>query len=266
VIVFDRGGAFKRSWGEGLIRRAHGITIGPDGTIWLTDDLHHTARQFTAAGKLLRTLGDPDTPSSAHGGKPFNRPTHVAISPRTGEIYVSDGYGNSRVHKYDPTGRLLKSWGAPGTDPGCFNIPHNIATDAGGRVYVADRENSRVQIFDEDGRYLDQWKNLHRPCGLAAAARLGDLFFVGELPSHLPVNQAVPNIGARVSVLSIKGDLVERIGGPFAGEKPGEFVAPHGCAVDSRGDLYVAEVSWTAAGKNENPPREIRSLQKFTRT
>src|SRR5436309_13717882 len=79
VIVFDRGGAFKRSWGEGLIRRAHGITIGPDGTIWLTDDLHHTARQLTAAGKLLRTLGDPDTPSSAHGGKPFNRPTHVAI-------------------------------------------------------------------------------------------------------------------------------------------------------------------------------------------
>jgi hypothetical protein len=123
-----------------------------------------------------------------------------------------------------------------------------------------------VQVFDEDGTYLDQWKNLHRPCGLAADARLGDLFFVGELPSHLPVNQAVPNIGARVSVLSIKGDLVERIGGPFAGEKPGEFVAPHGCAVDSRGDLYVAEVSWTAVGKNETPPREIRSLQKFTRT
>jgi len=266
VIVFDREGAFKRSWGEGVIRRAHGITIGPDGTIWLTDDLHHTVRQFTPAGKLLLTIGDPDTPSTAHGGKPFNRPTHVAISPRTGDVYVSDGYGNSRVHKYDPTGRLLKSWGAPGTDPGCFNIPHNIATDAGGRVYVADRENSRVQVFDEDGTYLDQWKNLHRPCGLAADARLGDLFFVGELPSHLPVNQAVPNIGARVSVLSIKGDLVERIGGPFAGEKPGEFVAPHGCAVDSRGDLYVAEVSWTAVGKNENPPREIRSLQKFTRT
>jgi len=210
VIVFDREGAFKRSWGEGVIRRAHGITIGPDGTIWLTDDLHHTVRQFTSAGKLLLTIGDPDTPSTAHGGKPFNRPTHVAISPRTGDVYVSDGYGNSRVHKYDPTGRLLKSWGAPGTDPGCFNIPHNIATDAGGRVYVADRENSRVQVFDEDGTYLDQWKNLHRPCGLAADARLGDLFFVGELPSHLPVNQAVPNIGARVSVLSIKGDLVER--------------------------------------------------------
>jgi DNA-binding beta-propeller fold protein YncE len=266
VIVFDASGAFKRSWGEGFVRRAHGITIGPDGTIWLTDDLHHTVRQFTPDGKLLLTLGDPDKPSSAHGGKPFNRPTHVAISPRTGDVYVSDGYGNSRVHKYDPKGRLLKSWGEPGTDPGCFNIPHNIATDAGGRVYVADRENSRVQVFDEDGTYLGQFNNLHRPCGLAAAARLGDLFFVGELPSHLPVNKDVPNIGARVSVLTIKGDLVERIGGRFAGEKPGEFVAPHACAVDSRGDLYVAEVSWTAVGKNENPPREIRSLQKFRRT
>jgi len=266
VIVFDRNGAFKRSWGEGLIRRAHGITIGPDGTIWLTDDLHHTVRQFTPEGKLLLTLGDPDQPSSAHGGKPFNRPTHVAISPRTGDVYVSDGYGNSRVHKYDPKGRLLHSWGEPGTDPGCFNIPHNIATDAGGRVYVADRENSRVQIFDADGTYLGQFNNLHRPCGLAVSARLGDLFFVGELPTHLAVNKAVPNIGARVSVVTIKGDLVERIGGPFAGEKPGEFVAPHACAVDSRGDLYVAEVSWTAAGSMENPPREIRSLQKFVRT
>jgi DNA-binding beta-propeller fold protein YncE len=266
VIVFDKQGVFKRSWGEGLIRRAHGITIGPDGTIWLTDDLHHTVRQFTPEGKLLLTLGDPDTPSTAHGGKPFNRPTHVAISPRTGDVYVSDGYGNSRVHKYDPRGRLLKSWGEPGTDPGCFNIPHNIATDAGGRVYVADRENSRVQIFDENGTYLGQFNNLHRPCGLAASARLGDLFFVGELPSHLAVNQAVPNIGARVSVLTIKGDLVERVGGPFPGEKPGEFVAPHACAVDSRGDLYVAEVAWTAVGGKENPPREIRSLQKFKRT
>jgi len=91
------------------------------------------------------------------------------------------------------------------------------------------------------------------------------LFYVGELPSHLPVNKRVPNLGARVSVLSIKGDLVGRVGGRFAGEQPGEFISPHGCAVDSRGALYVAEVSWTSLGSKENPPREIRSLQKFTR-
>jgi DNA-binding beta-propeller fold protein YncE len=265
VIVFDRAGRFKRSWGEGLFRRAHGITVGPDGTLWLTDDLHHTIRQFTTEGKCLLTIGDPDQPSTLQGGKPFNRPTHVAISPKTGDVYISDGYGNSRVHKYDPKGRHLMSWGEPGTDPGCFNLPHNIATDAAGLVYVADRENHRVQIFDANGRYLAQWNNLHRPCGLAADARLGDIFFVGELPTHLAVNKDVPNLGARVSILSIKGQLLGRIGGRFAGEKPGEFVAPHGCAVDSHGDLYVAEVSWTAQGSREQPPREIRSLQKFER-
>ena len=265
VIVFDRTGRFKRTWGEGLFRRAHGIMIGPDGTLWLTDDLHHTIRQFTPDGKCLLTIGDPDTPSTLQGGKPFNRPTHVAISPKTGDVYVSDGYGNSRVHKYDPKGRHLMSWGEPGTDPGSFNLPHNIATDAAGLVYVADRENHRVQIFDANGKYLAQWNNLHRPCGLAADARLGDIFFVGELPSHLAVNKDVPNLGARVSILNIKGQLLGRIGGSFAGEKPGEFVAPHGCAVDSHGDLYVAEVSWTAKGSQEQPPREIRSLQKFER-
>jgi sugar lactone lactonase YvrE len=265
VIMFDRDGVFRRSWGEGLIRRAHGITAGPDGTLWLTDDLHHTVRQFTAEGTLRLTIGDPDTPSTLQGGQPFNRPTHVALCPRTGDVYVSDGYGNSRVHKYDPRGRHLLSWGEPGTDPGCFNLPHNIATDAEGLVYVADRENHRVQVFDGHGHYLAQLNNLHRPCGLAFDARHGGLLYVGELPTHLAVNAAVPNLGARVSVLTLKGDLRGRIGGPFAGARPGEFVAPHGCALDSRGDLYVAEVSWTARGSQENPPREIRSLQKFAR-
>jgi DNA-binding beta-propeller fold protein YncE len=265
VIVFDRDGNFLRSWGEGVFRRPHGITIGPDGTLWLTDDLHQTIRQFTAEGKLLLTLGTPDKASSLHGGEPFNRPTHVALCPRNGDVYVADGYGNSRVHKFDPQGRLLFSWGEPGTDPGCFNIPHNIATDAEGRVYVADRENHRVQIFDEKGRYLAQLNNLFRPCGLFADRRDGGLLYVGELPAHLAVSAEVPNLGARVSIVTLKGERVGRIGGRFLGEKPGEFIAPHGCVVDSRGDLYVAEVSWTATGKDLKPPRELRSLQKFAR-
>lgn len=265
VIVFDRQGTFLRSWGEGIFRRPHGITVGPDDSLWLTDDLHHTIRQFTPEGKLLLTIGDPDRPSTLHGGKPFNRPTHVALCPRNGDVYISDGYGNSRVHKFDPRGRHLFSWGEPGTDAGCFNIPHNIATDADGRVYVADRENHRVQVFDAGGSYLAQINNLHRPCGLHADRSGGGLLYVGELPTHLAVNKSVPNLGARVSVVTLKGDLVARIGGPFAGEAPGEFVAPHGCVLDSHGDLYVAEVSWTAMGSQESPPREIRSLQKLQR-
>ena len=181
------------------------------------------------------------------------------------DLYISDGYGNSRVHKYDPRGRYLFSWGEPGTDPGCFNLPHNIVTDAEGLVYVADRENHRVQIFDGGGRYLSQWNNLHRPCGLFAARRNGAVFYVGELGAGLAVNAGVPNIGNRVSILSVKGKLVARIGDRFGGEAPGQFVAPHGVATDSRGDVYVAEVSYTVKGRHENPPREIRSLQKFAR-
>jgi DNA-binding beta-propeller fold protein YncE len=265
VIVFDREGRFLRSWGEGLVGRAHAITIGPEGEIWLTDDGNHTIRKFTPEGRLLLTIGEADRPAPLQSGRPFNRPTHLAISPTTGDLFISDGYGNSRVHKYDPAGRYLLSWGEPGTDPGCFNLPHNIATDAEGRVYVADRENHRVQVFDGEGRYLGQVGNLHRPCGLFIDPREGGQLFVGELGSDLAVNQSVPNIGARVSILSLKGDLLARIGGPFKGEKPGEFVAPHGVATDSRGDLYVAEVSWTARGRHENPPREIRCLQKFVR-
>jgi DNA-binding beta-propeller fold protein YncE len=264
VIVFDRDGRFLRSWGEGQTVRAHGIAIGPDDSVWLTDDGAHTIRQFAADGRLRLTLGTLNEAAPPHSGKPFNRPTHVALCPRTGDVYVSDGYGNSSVHKYDPRGRHLLSWGEPGTDPGCFNIPHNIATDAEGLVYVADRENHRVQIFDGRGRYQGQLNNLHRPCGLFIDRRNGGRVYVGELPSHLPVNAAVPNLGARVSIVSLKGELLGRVGGRFAGEKPGEFTAPHGVVVDSRGDMYVAEVAWTAKGRHETPPREIRSLQKLT--
>lgn len=265
VIVFDQEGNFLRAWGEGLISRAHGITIGPDDEVWLTDDGNHTIRKFTPEGKLRLTIGDPDKPATLQSGKPFNRPTHVALSPVTGELYISDGYGNSRVHKYDPKGRHLFSWGEPGTDPGCFNLPHNIATDAEGLVYVADRENHRIQVFDAEGRYLAQLNNLHRPCGLFVDRREGGQIYVGELGTDLQVNKDVPNIGGRVSILSLKGDLLGRVGDRFRGERPGQFVAPHGVVTDSRGDLYVAEVSWTVKGRHENPPREIRCFQKFVR-
>ena len=265
VIVFGRDGRFLRSWGEGLVRRAHGIIIDAGGMVWLTDDAQHTIRKFTPEGTLLLTIGDPDNPSTLQGGQPFNRPTHVAICPKSGDLYISDGYGNSRVHKYSPDGRHIFSWGEPGTDPGQFNLPHNLTTDAGGLVYVADRENHRIQIFDGAGHYQGQWNNLHRPCGLFTDRRDGDHVYVGELGSGNPVTAQTPNIGPRVTVLDSKGQRVCRFGGQRAGEAPGEFVAPHGLVTDSRGDCYVAEVSWTQRGKLETPPREVRCLQKFRR-
>ena len=113
-------------------------------------------------------------------GEPFHRCTHTAMAPN-GDIYVSDGYGNARVHKYAPDGRLLLSWGGPGTDPGEFNIAHNITCDADGWVYVADRENHRVQVFDGNGKYETQWNNLHRPCGLFMPGGKCPICYIGEL-------------------------------------------------------------------------------------
>ena len=265
VIVLDRDGRFLRSWGEGVVRRAHAVTIDAEGIVWLTDDLHHTIRKFTPEGKLLLTLGHPDQASELHGGKPFNRPTHVAICPKTGYLFISDGYGNSNVHKYAPDGTHVLSWGEPGTDPGQFNLPHNLVTDGEGLVYVADRENHRVQIFDGQGRYQAQWNNLHRPCGLYADRRNGGHFYIGELATSLAVNAKTPNLGPRITVLDAKGQRVCRFGGRFAGDGPGRLVAPHAVATDSRGDLYVAEVAYTFMGVSMALPAEIRCFKKFQR-
>ena len=152
MIVFDCDGNFLRSFGEGMFPRAHGVFMALDDTIWLTDDGDHTVRQCTLEGKVLLTLGISGKPAPFMSGEPFHRCTHTAMSPQ-GDIYVSDGYGNSRVHKYAPNGKLLLSWGGPGTDPGEFNIAHNLTCDADGWVYVADRENHRVQVFDGNGKY-----------------------------------------------------------------------------------------------------------------
>ena len=165
MCVFDRDGNFLKSWGEGVFKRAHGVHMGPDDTIYLTDDGDHTVRKCTLDGKILLEIGIPGRPAPFMGLQPFNRCTHTALSPDN-HIYVSDGYGNACVHKYSPDGKRLFSWGEPGTDPGQFNLPHNIGCDADGWVYVADRENHRVQVFDGNGKYESQWNNMHRPCAL----------------------------------------------------------------------------------------------------
>ncbi len=191
MIVFDREGNFLRSWGEGLFKRAHGMHIGPDDSLYCTDDGDHTVRKCTLEGKVLLTIGVPGKPSGYMSGQPFHRCTHTALSPR-GDIYVSDGYGNSRVHKYSPDGKLLLSWGEPGCDPGQFNIPHNICCDPDGWVYVADRENHRVQVFDGNGKYETQWNNMHRPCGLCMEPQRHPVCYIGEIGPTMPVNREVP--------------------------------------------------------------------------
>ena len=263
MIVFDSEGNFLRSWGEGVFVRPHGLTLGPDDTLYCTDDGDHTVRQCTLDGKVLMTLGVPGKAAGFQSGQPFNRCTHVAIDPKSGDLYVSDGYGNSRVHKFTPDGKLLLSWGAPGTDPGEFNIPHNIVTDKDGYVYVADRENHRVQIFDSRGKYETQWNNMGRPCALYISEE--QHVYIGELGGGQAVNRNVPNIGPRITVMNTRGERLARIGHLGEGLEVGQFTAPHGICLDSRDSIYVGEVAWTNISHFEKPPDTVRSFQKLAK-
>ncbi len=165
-----------------------------------------------------------------------------------------------------PDGKLLMSWGEAGSDPGQFNIVHNICCDADGWVYVADRENHRVQVFDGNGKYETQWNNLHRPCGLYMAPGRQPLCYIGELGPGMSVNRHLPNLGPRLSIATHEGKILARLGTLEAGIAPGQFLAPHGLAVDSRGDIYVGEVShtvWPQLFPDEAMPKPLRSLQKL---
>ena len=264
VIVFDREGNFLSSWGEGVFPRAHGVTMGPDDTIFLTDDGDHTMRHCTLDGKVLMTLGISGKPAPFMSGDPFNRCTHLAIDPSNGDFFISDGYGNARVHKYSPDGKLLLSWGESGTGPGQFNIAHNIATDKDGWVYVADRENQRMQVFDRNGKFETQWINMAKPCGLFID-QSSELVYVGELGVAIGPNSQAYGLGPRVSIMDTKGNTLARLGDGPEGINPGQFTAPHGVCVDSHGDIYVGEVAWTHSRRYANPPDEIRSLQKLVR-
>lgn len=270
VIVFDRHGNFIRSWGEDVgFKNPHGAAMGPDDTIYLTDDGDHTVRQFSLDGQLLMTIGKPGRHSAAFSGEPFNRCTHTAVSP-AGDIYVSDGYANARVHKYSPDGKLLFSWGEVGTLPGQFNTVHNIVCDADGWVYVADRENHRVQVFDGQGRFEAQWVNLSRPCGLYMPPGRQQLCYIAELG---PENAArsmrhAPNLGPRITITDSQGEILALLGTkPLGDEAPDQFIAPHGIAVDSHGDIYVGEVAntyWPILF-GEPPGHALRCLRKLVR-
>jgi DNA-binding beta-propeller fold protein YncE len=201
-------------------------------------------------------------------GPPFHYPTNVALS-LAGEIYVTDGYGNARVHKFSPEGRLLLSWGEPGSLPGQFQLPHGIAVDHDGTVYVADRENSRIQLFTADGCHLATWTDVARPCQVFIDAS-GDVYVaeLGFQAGRWP-GTAAPDVGAtggRVSIFNRQGKLRARWGGGLNPCAPGDFFAPHGIWVDSRGDIYVAEVVMSAGGNRGQVSKDCHTLQKFIRS
>jgi outer membrane protein assembly factor BamB len=268
MIVFDREGNVLRAWGEGVFKNPHGVTVAPDDTVWCVDNSDHSIRRFSPTGELLSTLIAANNPAPPMSGKPVNAPTRVAVDPRNGDVLVADGYGNARVHRYSPDGRHLASWGEAGTELGQFNIVHDIAIDREGLIYIADRENRRIQVFDPEGRFQARWPDFSRAAAVHVAAAGGgeELVYVGEyFGGAVPAYHKAQRLGPRVSVLNRQGKVLARLSDQTYGAEPGRFWAPHAIATDSRGDVYVAEVSYAEFGRHLNPPQELRSLQKLVR-
>ena len=225
MVVFDREGNFLDGWRTLDAQAAHGLNIDAGGNLWCTEYEIHCVRKMSPSGEELLTIGTPGVAGAE--GDPFRRPTDVAFDSQ-GFLYISDGYDNARVHKYSAAGELLESWGEPGTGRGQFDISHCVRVDHDDRVMVCDRSNDRIQIFDTEGNYLEEWGDLSEPDTIHID---GDgIVYVAEL------NQ-------RVSIYNLRGELLCRWGRGERTDTPGEFKGcPHGIWTDSRGDLYISEV------------------------
>jgi sugar lactone lactonase YvrE len=222
VLVFDRDGRLLTTWGHGRFRSPHGIWIGPDDSLYLVDTDCHQVMRWTLDGREVRAWGTDGQPGAP--GTPFNRPTYAVVTP-DGEMYVSDGYGQHRVHCFDADGVLAVSWGEEGTGPGQFALPHDVCVDARDRVLVCDRENGRVQLFDRHGIFTGEWSGLLAPMQIRP---IGDRLYLAEG-------------GKRISVRTLDNEVLSSWGGD--GPAPEQFTdAPHAIWVDLRGDIYVSEV------------------------
>ncbi len=212
VVVFNSNGTVQGVWQrrEGVPADAHHIHVGPDDTVYLVDRDAHQVLLYDTSGNPLRSLGSRD---QAELQAPFNHPADVCAAP-SGELYVADGYGNSSIHRFSTGGDYISSFGSPGSGPGQFRVPHSVRVSQDGRVYVADRENNRVQVFTTDGEFLAEWTDFKCPMGV-----------------HIDSNQVVyvTDQVPRISIYTLDGELLAR-GRTFEGA--------HQVYTDSEGSIY----------------------------
>lgn len=244
VQIYDREGNYLDGWGTGLFKNPHFIRIDPEGHVWTADYGQHTVRKFTPDGKLLLTLGVPN--EAGDDESHFNRPTDIAVTA-AGDVFVTDGYGNNRVVHFDKGGRFVKTWGSLGVGAGELSQPHSIAVDSKGVLYVAERNNCRVQLFNQDGESLGQWRDLINPWGIWITPK-DEIYICGSAPKRWTERGNLGN--PPIDQLMIRFDTTGRAQQLWIfpqvqnGEMiPGALDWAHGIAVDSHGDLYIGDVA-----------------------
>lgn len=223
LAEYDESGNFVRSIGDGLFTHPHGLRIDSEDNLWTTDDGSHLVLKLNPRGHVVLVLGRKDV--AAESDWLFNQPTDVAFG-KSGQVYVSDGYGNSRVVEFDRQGKFIRAWGKYGTGPGEFNLPHSVAVDRDGNVYVGDRENQRIQIFDPEGHFLKQWTGIGYPYGLFITPDQHVWMIDGGYDRILELDQT--------------GKIIGALGEP--GHAPGQFAWGHFMAVGKDGKIYAADV------------------------
>jgi DNA-binding beta-propeller fold protein YncE len=243
ILKFDASGKLVKSFGAGMFILPHGLHVDRTGNIWATDNLGRTGKgqqvfKFSPDGKVLMTLGKAGV--AGNGPDEFNAPSAVYVAPN-GDIFVADGHGgdtNARIMKFSPDGKFIKTWGTKGSAPGEFDIPHTLAMDSHGRLYVGDRQNNRVQIFDQNGNFLDQWFQFSRPSGVYIDKH--DVMYVADSESEsVSKNHDGWKRGIRIGNVS-DGAVVAFIPDPV--EKTTGTSAAEGVAADEAGNIYGAEV------------------------
>ncbi|NOX54024.1 MAG: hypothetical protein GXP27_06200 [Planctomycetes bacterium] len=251
VQVYTTDGRFVRTWGKGRFVDPHHLRIDPDGNIWLVDFGRHVVEKFTPEGKLLMTLGTPG--KSGEDQSHFNRPTDVVVTP-AGDIFVTDGYGNRRVVHFDKHGRFVKAWGEYGSGPGGqFVVPHAIVVDSRGRLYVADRNSGRIQVFTQEGRFVEQWTNVIMPWGLSITPD-DQLWVCGSTPHWWYRHGKYQEYKDQILMRFSTDGRVRQVWGLKLGKskdalKPGETIGVHCIVQDSQGNLYIGDIYGERAQK-----------------